>query len=458
MHGQHNGALHLKAGTHRIEYLNVANGDGLSVSAAWRKPGAAGFTLLPDDFFLPVSEFRVAGVSGDAAAAAAAFSWANEVHVLADPDLLVGVRFRVLSPAAGMTYRWLFDDGTEAEGADVRHVYSREALRTVELTATRDGRQAGAVRQTLAVRRNWGQAADFPDAVFGDLCRHLRAAPPEKLKPDDLAGAILLASRVKDQSLLGALAAGVMPRLAAFGGTNARALYQLGFYFQQPEVNRYGEVTRVWDAVIADAQADPRLRALAGLHLAGFLIHTGSDPMRGLTLLDAAADSAVLPESERRLKLIFQADGLVLTSRREAAVAAYRQAGTAVAAGDTDYEVRRRARIENARDFLRRREYNAAEQVIRDLEWEWPLERLELESGLLMVGVHRGRGEGLLALTACQRLLQAAPADPRRAELLLAMADVLRELGRAGACAETLKKLYAEHPYSEAAAQARDRM
>lgn len=458
MHGQHSGGIDLKAGIHRIEYLNVASGDGLCISVAWRKPGAKLFVPLPPEAFVPVAEFRVAGVAGDAAAAAAAFGWVHEVYAAAEPDLLIGTRFHVLSPADGVTYHWVFDDGTEAEGASVRHVFTCEAMREVEVTASRDGRKIGALRQSVMVRRNWGQTAEYPESVFGDLAKLLRAAPPERLKPDDLARAVLMAWHVKDRSLLTALAAGVLPRIPAFGGANARALYQLGFHFQYPAANRYGDVPRVWDAVIGDARADAELRALAGLHLAGFLIHAGTDPMRALNLLDTAANDAALPEAERRLKQIFRADALVLTGRRDAAVAAYRQAGTAVAAGDTAYEVRRRARIENARDFLRRREYDTAEQVIRDLEWEWPLERLELESGLIMIGAHRGRGEGLLALTACERLLQAAPADPRRPDLLLAMADVQRELGRTAACAVTLKKLFAEHPYSEAAAVARDRM
>jgi tetratricopeptide (TPR) repeat protein len=458
LHGQHNGGIDLNAGVHRIEYLNVAAGDGLCLSAAWRKPGTAAFIPMPRSVFVPVAEFRVAGVSGDEAVAPAVFSWANEVHALAEPDILIGTRFRVLSPVEGATYSWRFDDGTETVGTNVRHVYTCEAQRTVDLTVIRGNRKLGSLRQTVAIRRNGSQAVDFPEAVFQDLGKLLRAAPPERLLPEDLTRAILLARHVRQQDLLAALANGVLPRMPAFSGGHARALYQLGFYFQHSGVKRYDDVSRVWETVIRDPQADAGVRALTGLHLAGFLIHTGADPRRGLNLLDTVADDQLLPETERRLKQIFRADGWVLTGRRDAAVTAYRQAGTVVPDGDTQYEVRRRARIENARDFLRRGEYDAAEQSVRDLEWECPLERLKLESGLILIGVHRGRCEGVMALTACQRLLLASPADPRRPELLLAMADVLRDLGRAAASAEALKKLYAEHPYSEAAAQARDRM
>lgn len=459
LQGQHSGGLNLKTGDHRIEYLNVANGDGLCFSAAWRPPGAAAFAPLAQSVFVPAAEFCVSGVTGDTAVVAATFSWANEVYVLAEPDsLLVGTRFRVLNPANNFTYHWLFDDGTEAEGLNVRHVFTCEALRTVELVVSCEGRKIGALRQTVAIQRHWAQGAEFPEMVLDDLVKLLRETTPDRLQPDDLTRAILFASHVKKRDLLGALAAGVMPRMHTFSGAKACALYQLGFYFQQPDVSRYGDVRLVWEAVVNDTQADVKLRALAGLHLAGFLIHTGIDPIRALKLLDMAVDDAAMSEAERRLKCIFQADGLVLTGHREAAVAAYRRAGVTVANGDTVYEVRRRVRLENARDFLRRREYDATEQVVRDLEWECPLERLELESGLIMIGVYRGRSEGLLALTACQRLLLAAPSDPRRPELLLAMADVLRAIGRTAECAETLKKLYSEHPYSEAAAQARDRM
>ena len=209
--------------------------------------------------------------------------------------------------------------------------------------------------------------------------------------------------------------------------------------------------------MLADPAADAELRARTAVHLAGFLVHSGLDVADGLRLLAENAPDENLSSVERRLKTIFRADALVLQGQREAAVACYRQAGNAVANNDTDYEVRRRGRIENARDYLRRKEWDAAEQVVRGLEWERPLERMELETGMLMADVHRGRGEYLFALGVCRRLLAAAPADPRRSDLLLVTAQICRDLKRDRECKALLAQLWKEHPYSEAAALAKDR-
>jgi Tfp pilus assembly protein PilF len=220
---------------------------------------------------------------------------------------------------------------------------------------------------------------------------------------------------------------------------------------------QYDRVPVAWRAVLADPAAAAELRARTAVHLAGFLVHSGTDVPGGRHLLEEQAPDERLSAVDRRLKTIFRADALVLQGQREAAVDCYCQAGNAVANNDTDYEVRRRGRIENARDYLRRKEYDAAEEVVRGLEWERPLERLELETGMLMAEVHRGRGEQLLALGVCRRLLAAAPAGPRRSDLLLVTAQLCRELKRDSDCRALLAQLWKDHPYSEAAALAKDR-
>ena len=142
---------------------------------------------------------------------------------------------------------------------------------------------------------------------------------------------------------------------------------------------------------------------------------------------------------------------------RAGALAVLQQAGRAVADDDTHYEVRRRVRLEAARHYLSKREFAAAERVLRELEWEWPLERLNLETGLLMLNIYRDRGALDFALAAAKRLLAGAPADPARSDLLLTLASVQNALKQETAFAETLQQLRREYPYSEAAALAADR-
>jgi len=301
------------------------------------------------------------------------------------------------------------------------------------------------------------QLAEFPEHVYNDLRDRTLKEALSAMAPVDLAGFVRMAEKVEDWPFMGELAEVVYGRRTAFTNKTASTLHRLGFYYQRPGVMQYDRAIRVWRAVLADSTADAELRARTAVHLAGFLVHSGLDVAGGQRLLNEDAPDERLSGVDLRLRTIFRADALVLLGQREAAVACYRQAGNAVANDDTDYEVRRRSRIENARDYLRRKEYDAAEQVVRGLEWECPMERMELETGMLMAEVYRGRGEYLFALGVCRRLLAAAPADPRRSDLLLVAAQACRDLKRDSDSKALLAQLWKEHPYSEAAALAKDR-
>jgi tetratricopeptide (TPR) repeat protein len=454
-HGQHAGSIELKRGLHQIEFWNAQAGPGFSVSVAWIPPGATRFATIPAEAFAPVAPFRVSAVHGEPINAA--FSWEITHHALAGDNGLIGMRFRALTAEEGANCTWRFDDGTDHKGAEFQHVFAREGLRRVELTLRRQGTVVAVIQQSVAVHPQWTQLAECPDHIYGLLRDRALQLPLPQLTPADLSAFVRMAERMEDWPFFGALAEAVYARRSAFTGEQAATLHRLGFYYQRPGVMQYDRVLVVWRAVIDDATASAELRARTAVHLAGFFVHSGTEVEAGKQLLEERAPDEQLAQVERRLKAIFRADALVLLGQREAAVAAYRQAGNAVANNDTDYEVRRRGRIENARDYLRRREWDATEQVVRGLEWERPLERMELETGMLMVEVHRGRGEYLMALGVCRRLLAAAPADPRRSDLLLVAAQVCRDLKRDSECRKLLAQLLKEHPYSEAAALAKDR-
>ena len=454
-HGQHSGAIELKRGVHQIEFWNAQTIPGFAISVAWQLPGESRFAILPAEAFLPVAAFRVAGVQGDQTTTM--LSWEVVHQAQAGENIMIGMRFRALSAEEGVNCLWRFDDGTERRGAECVHVFSREGLRRVELTLRRQGKLVETFQQTVCVHPNWLQMVECPEHVYNDLRDRTLKEPLPQMAPADIAGFVRMAEKVEDWPFLGGLAEAIYSRREAFTNELASTLHRLGFYYQRPGVMQYDRVVVAWRAVLADPTASAELRARTAVHLAGFFVHGGSDVAGGLRLLDENAPNESLSGIDRRLKTIFRADALVLLGQREAAVAAYRQAGNAVANNDTDYEVRRRGRIENARDYLRRKEWDAAEQVVRGLEWERPLERLELETGMLMVEVHRGRGENLMALGICRRLLAAASADPRRSDLLLVAAQICRDLKRDSDCKTLLAQLLKEHPYSEAAALAKDR-
>jgi Tfp pilus assembly protein PilF len=114
--------------------------------------------------------------------------------------------------------------------------------------------------------------------------------------------------------------------------------------------------------------------------------------------------------------------------------------------------VRRAARLERARSYLRMREYEAAESTLRALEWERPITRMELSTGLLLIEVFHRRGELQIALAHARRLLAVAPAGPQQADLLLKKVEICRTMGLNNEAEAARLRLEAEYPYSEAAA------
>jgi TolA-binding protein len=76
---------------------------------------------------------------------------------------------------------------------------------------------------------------------------------------------------------------------------------------------------------------------------------------------------------------------------------------------------------------------------------------------LTLVKVFIGRKEYPRALMRCQRLLAVTKNDNFQAQALLDLVEVQRAMGLKQLADATLAKLLSEHPYSEAAALAKDR-
>jgi len=453
--GEHQGAIELKHGLHALEYWNVANGPDVMAVLAWRAPGDSGMSIMPPSAFAPVAAFSVTTVSGENADAI--FSWEIASHARAENGLIIGLRLRAINAPEGAAVRWRFDDGTESHGVECLHPYAQEGFRRVMLTTTRPGKNPQSNMQVISIHPCWSQLMGCSDSVVEELRGALLALPLASMSPSDLAGFLCMAESVEDWGWVDALGSVIYPRRNLFTAAQGDALYRLGLYYQRPRIMKYDRVIDLWQSVINDPTAPRDLHARAALRLADFLVQTLNNIPEAMRLLNEEAGDVNLSGDDRRLKIITRADALALTGQPDAALAAYRQAGAMVNPGDTYSEARRRIRIETARDYIRREEFDAAEQVLRALEWAQPIERMGVECGLLMTAVFRGRGENLMALGLCRRLLATAPADPRRPDLLLVSAEVCRDLKRDAESHALVSQLLAEHPYSEAASQVRDR-
>ncbi|MDD5706367.1 MAG: hypothetical protein PHR35_10600 [Kiritimatiellae bacterium] len=455
---QYAGEIDLPAGLCRIEYYNVQDGAAWLVGAAWRPPGVKHYKIIPDSAFVPVGRAVVTAVTAsDAGAALASFGWEAEAHVQADTYYWVHTRLRTLTPAGDATYRWRFDDGGAAEGIAPAHLFLSPGVRSVMLEVERGGRVAGRLTRQIAVQPRWTQPQEFDEGFYDKLRTELLSKDLARIPVADLCQAVLLAERVADTSLVKTLGGVCLKRLTEFDAAAAPALYRLGFHFQSPAVRDYAQVPVVWRALLARPGVGAAVAARTRLHFAGFLIHSGGGLGEALALLKAC-DAAQLDAGEQRLYSIYKGDAAATAGDAVAAQRWYTEAGATGAPDDTAYEVGRLARLERARLYLKWGEYEAAETSLRTIEWERPMCRLGLETGLLLIELFRARGEEPFALAACRRLLAVAPPGPRQAALLRATAEVCAAQGLTDEARLAFKRLHDNFPYSEEAALTKDRM
>jgi len=457
--GQYGGRLHLAAGHHTLVYYNMQEDAGFSVTAAWRPPGASGFSVIPASAFAPLARFRVTDhVPHPARADEPRFRWRLTDHAMAYDRALVNAAFEVWRPEPETRYVWTFDDGAGAEGPAVRHTFPRPGLRAVRLEAI-PGRQGGqAVRLDASIRVTpvWTQRVDWVDAVAAKQRRDILGRDLSKMPMPDLAYLAALTLKLEARDWATPLGMAVLDRQAALGAEDAPLAFDLAMHFQHPDVRLYEAAERAFRAAIQAAPEGTPGRQKAQLHLAGFLIHGRERTSDARALLERL-DAAVLDPTDSRLKTLYLGDAFLSDGHVRAARDAYAAAGTTVSKDDAAYAVRRRMRLETAKSYLQMGEYDEAEKRIREIEWETPMERLNTETGLVLIRVHLGRKEYPFALSHAHRLLNAAPLDSRNPEVLFCLAETAFAMGATNRARQALAVLREKHPYSEATALATDR-
>jgi tetratricopeptide (TPR) repeat protein len=329
-------------------------------------------------------------------------------------------------------------------------------LRSVKLEYLEKGKVVASAEQAVAVHPLWSQEKDCPKDIFRDQRRIFLTAEAAHAPLDDILNVFRIGDAVGNAKLTGRAATAALDRWAEFKPGQAQSLYDLAFFFQRPAVKEYALAEKAFAGLLKLDAVDPRLRETARLHLAGLRLHMLDRADASQTDLQAL-DASRLTDSDRRMKAIYEGDLLLAQGRVDAARQAYLAAGTLADPGDTRYAIRRRARIESARNYLLRSEYNDAERVIREIEWETPIERLNTETTLMRVQCHIGRQEYPAAFACCRRLLKAAETDARRPDLLYDLIEVALALGRRQDAEDAYRQLLKDHPYSEAAARAKEK-
>ena len=123
--------IDVKAGAHRIEYVNVFNAHGACL-AGWQKPGDKGFTPIPVAAFAGYLLAQPGPAQAKSGAPVADFNWQIADDFGLEGRLLTSVQFTELTK--GKVVKWDFGDGTVSFLDAPVHVYIEPGVYKVACT------------------------------------------------------------------------------------------------------------------------------------------------------------------------------------------------------------------------------------------------------------------------------------------------------------------------------------
>ena len=449
--GQHAGDIQLRTGLHRLDYTQVQFAGEATAEAAWQPPGASHFTVIPASAFVPVARFR--SVSFESAPAQLYFEAHAVGQCALDDAMAVRVRFHVVDNDQPRTYRWRFDDGTEAKGASLEHFFLQTGLRSVTLEAWENNRCVATNTARLRLAPNWLQRDWWRPDIFDDAKDDFLHRDLSRMPARDLAAMLTLADRADDRELLTGGGKAMVSRAAEFATpVDGAIFYKLGLGFEHQGDAGNALAEKSFRLALTPERLSPVGADKVKLRLAGLLIHWAGDFDEAEKLLASIAGNR-LTGDENRWQQLLQGDLLLARGKTDAAQKQYLATGSQSDRKTTAATAA--ARRESASILMERNQFDDAQTALDRLLFEIPLERMALGTGLLKIRLALAQKEFQRAFTGCRLLAPVAENEPRQSELLYDTVEASLALGKVDEARQALARLLKNFPYSESAAKAK---
>jgi tetratricopeptide (TPR) repeat protein len=455
-HGEHGGTIALSAGVHRLSYLQVQLNGGSAAVAAWKPPGHEHVELMPASAFGAVARFRVNACEYSSSGADRLyFEWRAVDQCALAETMFVRMQFRVVDNAPRRTYRWLFDDGGEETGNNPRHFFASAGLRQVTVEALQNGAVVATNSVRLRVAPEWQQRDWWRDDVFNQAKSELLRRDLTPMPARDLTAVWELADHADDAELLMRSGESLMKRQNEFNSpAYGPVFYKTGAAFEHQGDAGNALAEKAFQLALSPQRLAPASTEPARLHLAALFIHCDGELDEAGKILGGISSSQLATEDRRRRRLL-QADlllarGQIEEARKQYAAAAEKQTGG-------PFNAARAARLESAAILLEHGHWEDAQEALDRLQFDLPLERISLDTGLLALHLAMGRKEYQRAFTEGRTLLAVAGGDPRQSEVLYTLVEAGLALGKKEEAQKALGRLLKDFPYSESAAKAKDK-
>ena len=455
--GEHGGHVVLRPGAHRIDYVQVQFDGAPAAIAAWSPPGQERFEVMPPSAFLPLARFRATRFDAAPSSPEELYiEWSNLEHCLLADSLTVKTRFRVVEGGRGRRYKWRFDDGDEAGGADVQHIFPQGGMRQVTVLAYEGPTCVATNSVQVRVRPHWPQREDWRQGLFEEARGSFLRRDLSRMPARDLAAVLDLAERVEDKELSMRAGEATLKRQEEFNNVAwGPTFYKLGLQFQHQgdQGNRLAE--QALRLALTPERNNSVMANKVKVRIIDLLIHCDGNLDEGEKLLGSLS-LAGLTQDEKRLAKLLQGDLQLARGKVEEARKQYATIGDLAKAPGGVPRVARAALLESASISLQRGDYEEAERTLDLLVYEFPLERMSLDVGLLRANLSLKQKEFGRVFELCRSLSNIAGCDSQKAGLLLGMVESGLALGKSAEAQQALRELLRAFPYSEAAAKAKE--
>ena len=475
--GPPQGAVDVTPGTHVIDYYNAyvkRDGGrppvltGLSVKGG---PFQDWTTLTPDKpFFLPAAPARVVGYElqapnapANSAIPALAFEWAatGQSPINTDfPDLgLVGVQLNCLAPPKG-TLAWTFDDGTTAQGASPLHVFPRPGLRVVRLDVKDGDKTIASTSQTISVHFLWYPITDVEPLLKPNFESDIMGRDPATFSAPDLASAFAILGAFDQPGDLLKLLPPMCAKMKDVGEADLPYLRDSALRLFHEDRAHFTEGEQLLRALIdrcASAATPPSVAVVnqCRLLLAQLLIRNSDQTDEARKLIDAINVPSLTGDDPRTLGIL-RGDLALAMGDIAGARKKYRDLTGDPQGADARSSIRRTAEIGQARAFIDKKDYDAAEDALQEVAWQAPIEKLSPDWALTRLRLYEAENLPRAGYFWAQRLMPVI-VNGGRSELLFRLTDLAFAQNQGDLAHKTLSELLAKHPYSEEAAVAKQK-
>ncbi len=464
---RHNETVKLTGGLHAFEYWHVNMGVRGGAVAAWKPPGAQRWLPIPPTAFLPVFRGELGARERFGTPRAAEMQWRQMGEALLDSeDYIQRIRFSC-SPSGfdpkRSTFTWDLGDGNTLRGQglhQIEHVYLLDGPVTVRVTVENQ-QFRDHVSNQVVVARDWDRVTqkriDKPADHANIVARYAFAA----MDPQVLARAMELFKRTerpRDYMRAGhALAAEATP-------VRDKVLTET--------MPQYAAFLIERDASNGPAAAASEYIAAAGRATSPFAraaMYTGA----GRVLLDyldndpkaeqmfAAALKFADRGNDPAIRAAWVGAGDVHRRRGDGAkaLAAYEKAASMGREMPANQQAVRVGSLSRSIEYyIREKNLEEAETMLREWDLEFPTHKLNGYSTLLWVRFYQAGGQHERAVREAGDLVAAAPRSNYAPQLLLLAADSRVALDQPAKARALLDHLLSVYPTSPLTADAKKKL